>query len=277
MRAIVAAIAHATLLLTAPLWGQAASTGDVAEQIRKLQSGLANSKVVGDSQADLARRQKDFEQIEALVSAYLIAQIDSSPEIQGDDLRKRLAELLQIRRDERFPPAPNDLPFVLRTDPFPGQTGPSVFKVVYPGDAWHGWDGARVVVESYVLDHGKAKLAGRLGRELDGTGAGAQPLGLDELLIQGGVMWSSGANLPYKAALYRVNESGVSLVWQSGMLRGMTATVFGQYLLVNYVDEKAVPAGGAKGFIWALDVYSLDDGIPSLVFRRDHLEAFALR
>lgn len=100
-------------------------------------------------------------------------------------------------------------------------------------------------------------------------------MGLDELLIQGLVTWSSGANLPHKAALYRVSQSGVSLVWESGMLRGMATTVFGQYLLVNYRDGKAAAAG--PGFVWALDVYSLDDGTPNLVFRRDHLEGFAPR
>ncbi len=216
-----------------------------------------------------AERDAQFERLEALVSAYLIAQIEASPDIKADDLRARLIELLQIKR--------GDLPFVLRTDPFPGRAGPSVFSIVYDGHVWSGVGGARTVIESYVLDHGKAERAGRLGRELDGIGGGVARVVGDELLFYGLLEWSSGANLPYEADLYRVNESGVSLVWASGILRGMTASVLGQYLLVNYVDEKAVPASSAKGFVWALDVYSLDDGIPNLVFRRDHLEGFGLR
>jgi hypothetical protein len=268
MRAILAAIA-----LLASVSAQEQQVASPQEEIRKIQTVLASDQGAGEDFATMSvQHDAQFGRLESLVSAYLIAQIEASPDIKANDLRTRLGELLRS-------PTPDDLPFVRRTDRFPGRAGASVFSVVYSGYAWSGcgWDGARVVVESYVLDHGKARLAGRLGRELDGVAGAVHQAVFDELLIEGLVTWSSGANLPYKAALYRVDESGVSLVWASGELRGMTAAVFGQYLLVNYVDEKAVPASGAKGFVWALDVYSLEDGIPNLVFQRDHLEGFALR
>jgi hypothetical protein len=84
----------ATLLLTAPLWGQAAPTGDLGEQIRKLQSGLANPNVLGDSQTDLAQRQKDFERIESMAGAYLIVQMEASPEtVVSDDLSMWIQQL----------------------------------------------------------------------------------------------------------------------------------------------------------------------------------------
>jgi hypothetical protein len=141
---------------------------------------------------------------------------------------------------------------------------------VYDGDIYPGTGGARIVVESYALDQGKVRLAGRAGSELNGivmreNRGGAQQVGANEVLVQGQVGWASGHVLPFGAALYRVSETGVAIVWNPPVTPGLRASVFGSHLMVEYHDEKLDNGHDPDT---RLDVYSLENGVPKLVFQR---------
>jgi hypothetical protein len=145
-----------------------------------------------------------------------------------------------------------------------------MFAVVYDGQVYAGLGGARIVIESYALDKGEARLAGRGGSELNGiemreSRGGAQQVGTDELLVQGQYTWASGHVLPFRAALFRVSETGVQTAWVPPITPGLRATVFGGHLLVEYHDEKLDNGHDPDT---RLDVYSLDNGVPKLVFQR---------
>jgi len=264
----------AAALLTAPLWGQdkpkAPSTAEAAEQVRTIQTRLQTTAAVGDFQADVARREKEFDGLKEIVSRYVVARIEASPDIKVWDLRNGLIDVLGVKYDERLGPDNfHQPPYVFRIEPPYLSNRPVVFALVYDGDVYDGSGGARVVVESYALEKGKARLAGRGGSELNGiymreNRGGAQQVGADELLVQGLVAWSSGHELPYGAALYRVTENGVETVWAK-VTPGLHASVFGSHLMVEYHDEKLDNGHDPDT---RLDVYYLDNGVPKLVFQR---------
>ena len=267
MRGFIAALA-----LTTALWGQdkpkAPSTAEAAEQVRTIQTKLLGPAGNGDWEAEQAQREKISDGIKEIVSSYVIARIEASPEINWWELRDGLIQVLGVKYDERGgPDAPfRQPPYVFLSNPASRKSGPVVFSVVYGGDVCLGSGCARIVVESYVIDHGKARLSGRGGAELNGIEGRAQQVGTDELLVQGQYAWASGHVLPYGAALYRVSDGGVSTVWQAPITPELSASVFGGHLLVQYYDEKR---NNFRNYPLSLDVYSLDEGVPKLVFHRE--------
>jgi hypothetical protein len=262
-----------TLMLAVPLWCQTEKskilpTTNAARQVRRIQMEILSTDVIGDAKSDQARRDREFAQFKKIVSDYVIAQVEAAPDINWWELRSPLVQILGDKHDARHSPE-NPLlesPHVFLGDPGYRKTGPVVFSVVYKGDACVGVGCARTVIDVYVIDQGKVRLAGRGGSELNGIDGGAQQVGADEALIQGQVLWASGHVLPYKAVLYRVSETGVKTVWQSPITPGLSATVFGEHLLVEYHDEKRDTHFNDPKL---LDVYSLENSVPKLVFRRE--------
>jgi hypothetical protein len=249
-------------LLVAPLWGQAASTAEIAQQIRRIQATLANPDIAESDDA----RQKDFARMESLVSNYVIAQVEAASDITRWVLRDRLIQILGVNNDGFSEPDHfHEPPYVFFLgDPVFRKSGPMVFSVVYDDAACPGSGCDRVVIESYVLDHGKVRLAGRGGAEINGIDGRAQQVESDELLVQGLLTWSSGRKLPFKAALYRVTDSGVKMVWQTPIEADLDASYFQEHLFVEHYDfnRETGPTSNPRD----LDVYSLDNGVPRLVF-----------
>ncbi len=270
MRSLIAAA-----LLTVPLWSQSKplSTEDASQQVREIQTALQSQEGVGDDfKAFVARREKIFDGVKEIVSRYAIGRIEAAPDIKWWELRDGLIRVLGVRYDERLGPDNfHQPPYVFRIEPPYLSNKPVMFSVVYDGEVYIGSGGARIVVESYVLDKGKARLAGRGGSELNGVEGGAQQVDNDELLVQGQFTWASGHVLPYEAALYRVSEAGVRLVWKNPdeAQYDMRATVFGGNLFVEYRDP---PHETAYSLAYGLDVYFLDKGVPKLAYHRDWQE-----
>ncbi|MBS1826397.1 MAG: hypothetical protein JST93_13835 [Acidobacteria bacterium] len=72
------------------------------------------------------------------------------------------------------------------------------------------------MIESYVVEGGKPRLAGRAGRELDGVSLRAErvfhPKSGLYVLIHGVVMWASGHSIAGRAAVYEIDATGVRMV-----------------------------------------------------------------
>jgi hypothetical protein len=256
----------AAALLTAPLWGQT-NESEIAKQRAQMFATMQSGEIAGDREADAARQEKILDGMNEIVSNYVIARINAAPDISPGDLRDGLIQVLGY--DQR--PDPHESPYVFRINPPYLSNRPVVFSIVDDGAVCYGIDCARIVVESYALDHGKARLAGRGGSEMNGivmqeARGGAEQVGADELLVQGQRTWASGHVLPFKVALYRVSETGVQTVWQTPITPGVIATVFGGHLMVEYHDEELDSEHKPDT---RLDVYSLDNGVPKLVFQRD--------
>ncbi|MFN7937484.1 MAG: hypothetical protein U0R19_29420 [Bryobacteraceae bacterium] len=176
------------------------------------------------------------------VSKFVLAQLEAKPNLSGQELAGLLPAA--IGRQDR-----EQLPFAERYPPWnPKQGEPVLWSVVYSYPQHTGVGGNRIVVESYVVEQGKARLAGRAGRELDGVSLKAERVvhykpGL-YVLIHGNVMWSSGHALPGMAVVYEIDAAGVRVVFRrkaSGMLA--FAPPHWDGFTVMYHDEARHQAG----------------------------------
>jgi hypothetical protein len=96
---------------------------------------------------------------------------------------------------------------------------PVVWVLAYREDTFYGFGGSRAVVESYVVENGKARLAGRGGAEMNGYDVKAEqisnPLANSTSILTHGILqWRSGHELPAAAVLYSVSPAGVKKVWK---------------------------------------------------------------
>ena len=137
-----------------------------------------------------------------------------------------------------------------------------MWAVAYSGDAFLGVDGSRVVVESYVVENGKARLAGTGGSEMDGYELKADQIwnpsaNLTSILVHGLLMWASGHELPAAAMLYDVGPTGVKRVWKFAAPGLRLLGKEGGLFVIEYHDESRhsenLPAT-------TIDVYSVAFG-----------------
>jgi len=124
-------------------------------------------------------------------------------------------------------------------------------------------------VESYVVENGKVRLAGRGGSEMDGINVRfhAERASNELLLVQGTVAWSSGHVLPAKAVLYRANATGVTAIWQTAVLGELGVISIGRGFVVQFHDEALHTLTAAPTTV---QVYFLDGDRPTLVFEQSH-------
>jgi hypothetical protein len=128
-----------------------------------------------------------------------------------------------------------------------------------------GFMGDRIVVLSYVVNHRKARLAGRGGSELNGVSMHADrmwnPGRGPAVLINGVVEWSSGHALPCKAALYSIDETGVHLIWkiESASLQ-VLPDPGGEAFTLIYHDERRHQSSGDVGLTTVVEIYMVRPG-----------------
>lgn len=229
-------------------------TAAIARQIRDLHTNLKGYTISS------AARDSDFDQLEAQVSAFLIAQIEAEPKLEPEQLHDQLMLVLGAK------PRDSEPAVLIQRWPEswgPRETGPVVWGVVYADFHHHGMDGGRTVVESYVVEGGRARLAERGGSEADGIDLHAYPIstagrGL-EVLVSGTLQWSSGHELPGKAALYSIDQTGVHLTWQIAK-PGLRAFGHpdGEGFTVMYHDEDRHTAGNNLDSV--IEVYLAGSG-----------------
>src|SRR5579863_9614903 len=142
------------VVLTVPLWGQAKapSAAEAAQQIGQIRAKLQGKLDSGDREADVARREEDFDRTKEIVSSFVIARVEASPDLNALDLRDSLIQVLGANHDKGLgPDSFHQPPYIFRIEPPYLSNRPVVFAVVYDGDIYPGAGGARIVVESYAL------------------------------------------------------------------------------------------------------------------------------
>ena len=250
----------------------AAASQQIRELHAKLDSDAPNEK----------ERDASFNLVQAKISEFIIAQLEAEPRLEPRHLRDEIRLLLGRKNqsvtgaqfDSRAEPEPED-PFIQRWPQSwePGEKGIIIWGVTYSDPHHVGFMGNRIVVESYVVNQGKARLAGRGGSELNGVSMHADRIwnslpGLG-VLIHGVVEWSSGHALPCKAALYSIDETGVHLIWRidAASLR-VLPDPSGDAFALMYHDEERHQSTGEFALSSVVEVYEVLPGGLKQVLRQ---------
>lgn len=194
----------------------------VAQKVAAIQKALAGDKFDGASDFKLyaARHDRQLELLKETVSSFVISRLGADPHIDPWRLRAEVAEVLGIQFNPAAPDHVHEPPYVfqsLRID----RDAPFVWALVYSQNAYEGSGGERTVVESYVVENGKARLAGRAGGERDGYVLNAEKIwnplpNSISILVYGIYAWSSGHELPAAAHVFSISPSGVRTIWSFG-------------------------------------------------------------
>jgi hypothetical protein len=244
------------------------SASTAEQQIRELHArldGIALSE---------KERDASFSQVQAKISEFIIAQLEAEPRLEPRHLRDELLTMFGTRnqsitgtqRDSRTGPDRED-PFIQRWPQSwgPLESGSIIWGVTYSDPHHLGLMGDRIMVESYVVNQGKAHLAGRGGSELDGVSMQADRMfnlkPALAVLIHGVVEWSSGHALPCKAALYSIDDTGVHLTWKinTASLK-ILPDPNGEAFTLMYHDEKRHQSTGEFSLTSVVEVYVIVPG-----------------
>jgi hypothetical protein len=240
----------------------------VAQQVRELQALLPD--------ANDRERNLYFEQLETKLSDFVAAQLEAEPGIDRWQLRDQLIRARGAVPPERSHYHDSQPPYVYRlpASQAPNQAGPVVWAVVYGDALYYGMGGHRIVVESYVVENGKARLAGRGGSEMAGFDLNADEIRGPSpnsiyVLIHGILEWSGGHQFPGKAIVYDLGPAGVQTTWQTPTLPGLTAHPDGAGFTVTYHDEERHVRDGLREAS-ITDTYSLGaEGVVRTATRQD--------
>lgn len=215
------------LLCPLPLGGQAQKpkllpTDSSASKIRAIRGGLladwAHDTTPEAVQADRTRREREFRQLADTVSTFVTAQLEAAPEIEQWQLRDRLIRVLGTKFDDGDLDRFHEPPYVFRVLRLKKEL-PAVWAVCYGDSVWNGMGGLRTVVDSYTVENGRARLAGRGGSEMNGYALTAEQIwnpaeNSTSVLTHGIYTWSSGHELPARVVLYGIGAAGVKTLWQ---------------------------------------------------------------
>lgn len=196
------------------------------------QTDRTNALIVNLANLDKAAdRSANFARLKNLVRDFVIGEINRHPRISDADLRAKLTDVLP-----EMPWADDDLsPYVFSS------ADKHVRAVVYfVWFGFHGIGGTGIVIDSYVTENGKTRLAGRGGGELSGHILTAEHVSSSpssiKLLGHGRLTGSNGVGT-WRAAVYNVDRQGVHTLWQTMLLGGMEAHSDGNRIIVQYIDR----------------------------------------
>jgi hypothetical protein len=234
-------------------------TESASRTVRAIQSKLAVDLNRETFESDKARHKRQFEQLKNTITSFVIAQLEAKPEIEWWQLRAQLILVLGTKYDEQTPDHFHEPPYVFQAMQS-GKEGPIVWALAYKEDAFYGFGGSRVIVESYVVENGKARLAGRGGAEMDGHDLKAEriwnPLANSTSILTHGILqWSSGHALPAAAVLYSVSPEGVKTIWKLAAPGLRLLGNDGMLFAIEYHDEHRHTENLPS---LTVDVYSVD-------------------
>lgn len=234
-------------------------TESTSRTVRAIQSKLAEELSRETFPVDKARHKRQFEHFKSTITGFVIAQLEAEPEIEWWQLRGQLLLVLGTKYEEQTPDHFHEPPYVFRVMRS-GKEDPVVWALAYKEDAFHGFGGSRVIVESYVVENGKARLAGRGGTEMDGHDLKAEqiwnPLANSTSILTHGILqWSSGHALPAAAVLYSVSPEGVKTIWKFAAPALQLLGNDGMLFAIEYHDEHRHTENLPS---LAVDVYSVD-------------------
>ena len=189
---------------------------------------------------------------------FVIRQLDAAPAISDAMLREQLQKVI----GRTWADPPHSGLYVSSALPWGPRSTQRLWAVAYA--VWlgtHGPGGTGVVIDSYVWEPVRTRLAGRQDIDYAGYSLNVDWLysGPDKvsLLAYGGMSGSNGLG-NWKASVYLCDKEGVRRVWQTSDLRGLTAVGSGQLITLRH----ARPCQGAasSACAWTYAVYAFDPG-----------------
>jgi hypothetical protein len=256
---LAAALANAQILI---------SPDDAARQVRELQTKMRADPTQPTTQpfeAFKAEHERWFGQMQTVVEQFVVKQFNAEPRLTREQLRDLLNQVLEPWEGS------GREPHVFRSPPnwAANETGSVVWAVVYRDDATLGVGGSRITIDSFVVDRGTATLAKRGGSEMSGHALNVYEMrspSADQItvLLHGRVEWASGHELPARAILYGVSQSGVANLWDSKVLPGLEVSLTTDQtgFKVQHHDEAAHQLDWASPHTTVVDTYELGaDGV----------------
>jgi hypothetical protein len=224
-------------------------TGREAARVRVLEDAL-DKHLADDVRAG-------YEELKTIVQDFIIRQLDAAPAISDAMLRAQLQKVIG-RTWADSPDAGLYVSSAMAWGPRPTQRLWAVAYAVWLG--MHGPGGTGVVIDSYVSESGRTRLAGRQDSDYSGYDLKVDWLfspGKISLLAYGGMAGSNGLG-NWKVSVYFCDNEGVHPVWQTSDLLGLTAVGRGQLITLRH----ARPCQGAAGSAcaWTYEVYAFEPG-----------------
>lgn len=232
-----------------------------AARVRDIQGRLAVDLKPETLQVDKAQHEQLFGQLKKVVTNFVVAQLNAAPEMKWWQMRGQLIRVLGTKYAEDAPDHFHEPPYAFRGLRL-SKEDPIVWALAYKGDAFPGMGGSRVVVESYAVENGKARLAGRGGSEMDGYDLKAEQIwnpsaNSTSILIHGILLWASGHVLPAAASIYAVSPAGVNKLWTLAAPGLNFVGTEDNLFVIAYHDEHR---HGDDLPSTAIDVYSVNTG-----------------
>ena len=221
-----------------------------AARVRVLQNAFDNHPTVD-------ARARGYAELKTIVRDFVVRQLDAAPAISDEALREQLRKLIG-----RFWPGRPEGGLYVKSDmawgPRSKQRVWAIAYVVWLGV--HGPGGTGAVVESYVWNDGRTRLAGRRDSDLSGYGLTVDWLAADTphigLLAYGRLSGSNGLGT-WKAVVYSCDSQGVQAVWQTPLVPGLTAVARDDLIALKYAHPQEGRASTAAG--WTYEVYAVGE------------------
>jgi len=235
-----------------------------AATVRVLQTRLND---VGEAEG----RPENYVRLKNLVRDFIIQQLEASPGIRDEDLVSQLTHILGKNESEEAPPPY----FAFSGTGFGPNSEARLWAVAYPVSfGFHGVGATGIVIDSYVWEKGKARLAGRGGGELSGHWLNVRTVerSPDGLLIlaDGMLTGSSGSAISGRAVLYRVDAAGVHTVWQTALLPGLHAFAGEGLFTLEYADRARWYASPRLPNARIVEVWQIYGSNPPRLLVRNH-------
>jgi hypothetical protein len=236
--------------------GALLSTAPLAKQVSALGTLLSESPT-GTTVED--RRKAGFV-LRGKISQFVVDQIEAKPNITKDQLRAQLRAIIcahpNLECDCNHPP------YVLANAWF-GPRGTSQFVVAYQINlGFMGPKGSITVLESYVVEDGKAKRSAAGGGEFDAYNTNFEmvqqffnPVEI-WVLTWGMVNGASGRGLRGRAAVYRISTDSVTIAWDDDRQDNLTAQTNAIGWEVNYAAHDLLYGNDPKPYFF--DAYEVD-------------------
>ena len=221
-----------------------------AARVRVLQDAL-DKHLTNDVDAS-------YNQLKTIVQDFVIRQLDAAPAISDAMLRQQLQKVI----GRTWADPPDSAMYVSSATPWGPRSTQRLWAVAYA--VWlgrHGPGGTGVVIDSYVWERSRTRLAGRQESDYSGYSLNVDWLfsGPDKvsLLAFGGLSGSNGLG-NWKASVYSCDKEGVHRVWQMSELHGLTAVGRGQ--LVTLRHARPCQGAASSACAWTYEVYAFEPG-----------------
>jgi hypothetical protein len=219
-----------------------------AARVRVLQDALDNHLDVPAS----------YTQLKAIVQDFVIRQLDAAPAIAEATLREQLRKVI----GRTWADTPDAGLYVLSAMPLGPRSTQRVWAIVYV--VWigtHGPGGTGVVIDSYVWESGRTRLAGRQDSDYSGYSLQLDWLvsGPDKVsfLAYGRMSGSNGLG-NWKATVYSCDKEGVQRVWQISDVHGLTAVARSELITLRHA--RACQNAASSACAWTYEVYAFQPG-----------------